>query len=433
MFSKCLFAAVLSALLLIGTALAGDSPKGNVHPYIHLSASERLRLVSWDNSITLNNDADGGNTFTRHRTKAMVRVFPHEKVEFGLELTNEFRYYFKPDSIDFEINEIFFDQLYLKGMVGPVTATVGRQNLIFGEGFVMLDGSPLDGSRSAYFNAARLDVKPCPQGTISIFYSFQPYQEDYLPLINDQDKALIEMDEQAYGIYLDRDLEKGNIQAYYLRKNRKNPTASTYGYEINTFGARLHTPLSSRLSFTGELATQSGEWNYRYDHSAFGFYTDIDYNTGWKQQFPKTLTAGLVYLTGDDPGTDRNEGWEPVFGRWPKWSESYIYTLLNEGNGIAYWSDYFSIYGRAEFRFTEKIGFRAEYQSLHADQRPDREYFEGRAGRNRGDLLMGKLTYKHNQYLSGHVVWEHFMPGNFYIQDADAANWFRIELMLKVE
>ncbi len=36
-------------------------------------------------------------------------------------------------------------------------------------------------------------------------------------------------------------------------------------------------------------------------------------------------------MSGDDPSTDDNEGWDPLFSRWPKWSELYIYSLATEG------------------------------------------------------------------------------------------------------
>ncbi len=37
----------------------------------------------------------------------------------------------------------------------PLTATVGRQDIIEGVGWLVMDGTPLDGSRTVYFDAAR--------------------------------------------------------------------------------------------------------------------------------------------------------------------------------------------------------------------------------------------------------------------------------------
>ena len=435
MLKKTLLSLILAALALSGAAFADDTPKGNVHPYIKLSASERFRFVSWDNSTTLDDARDGANTFTRHHTSVTGQFYPHDDVEFCLKLTNEFRYYFTPGDTDFEINEIFFDQLYARYTGRFINLTLGRQNLMFGEGLILFDGGPLDGSRSAYFNAARLDVKPCSKGMITLFYFFQPEQEDYLPLVNDQENALIEQDEQGFGVYLNRDFDKVNLQAYYLRKNRKDEIADLYAYEFNTLGIRLGFDITPQLAFAGEYASQTGEWDFLYDQSAYAGYAHLDYKTGWKEFLPTNLTLGFVYLSGDNPRTSNHEGWEPLFGRWPKYSESYIYTLLIEGNGIAYWSDYYSINARAGFALTDKVNFRAEYQSLHATRYPSMRIpwhaIRG-LGKNRGNMFIGKVNFTINEYLSGHALWEHFRPGSFYSEEADPANWLRVQLMLNV-
>ena len=75
-------------------------------------------------------------------------------------LTNEHRHWFKSnkglENKDFEIHELIFENLYLEGKKlggSPFGFVVGRQNLFYGEGFICWDGGPLDGSRTAYFNA----------------------------------------------------------------------------------------------------------------------------------------------------------------------------------------------------------------------------------------------------------------------------------------
>jgi hypothetical protein len=41
--------------------------------------------------------------------------------------------------------------------------------------------------------------------------------------------------------------------------------------------------------------------------------------------------------------------------------------------------------------------------------------------------------YVLNPRLTGHLLWEHFEPGSFYFDDADAYNWVRVEFMLNVK
>ena len=136
-------------------------------------------------------------------------------------------------------------------------------------------------------------------------------------------------------------------------------------------------------------------------------------------------------MSGDDNATEDWEGWDPLFGRWPKWSESYIYTQLLEG-GVAYWTNLHFIYIRSDFDIAPNVSLRAEYQGLMAPRAYQGSPL-GSTGTARGDMVIGKVTYKVNDYLSGNVTWEHFNPGDYYWEDADAANWLRFELMLKVE
>ena len=44
----------------------------------------------------------------------------------------------------------------------PVSFRVGRQDLTYGRGFVILDGTPLDGSRSVYSDAAKMTIHADP-------------------------------------------------------------------------------------------------------------------------------------------------------------------------------------------------------------------------------------------------------------------------------
>lgn len=434
MMLKRIFISVIFMMMVAGSfALAADdAPKGNIHPNFKLSFSERFRFVSWDNTTRL-----GGyyapNSFTRTRTSVMGQWYPSEQFELGLKFTNEFRYYFFPKTTDFTMNEVFVDQLYVKGSFEQFTVTVGRQNLFLGEGFVVWDGGPLDGSRSAYFNAARLDVMPCPEGVVSLFYFYQPVYDDYMPLIHDEEIKLVEDDEQGFGGYISRNFGKSNVQAYYIRKNVIDTLAGEVESGINTAGARLALPLNDQWSFTAEGAYQFGTFG-EVNRKAFGGYGYVDYRTNWPEYLPAKLTAGGVYLSGDDIGTEDYEGWDPLFGRWPKWSESYIYTLTIDSR-VAGWTNYANIFGRVMFDISSQIEIHAEYQHLLApvSALESHSFYLNGEGSCRGDMLIGKLTFNASDQISGHLLWEYFNPGDYYREFAQEANWLRFELMLKVQ
>jgi hypothetical protein len=295
----------------------------------------------------------------------------------------------------------------------------------------MMDGSPLDGSRSIYFNALRFDFELASQRTLTLFYSYQDVEENALPIINDQDQPLIEQPEEGFGAYFTGQSDTLDLQVYLIRKNIKK-LEGFYGATsgINCLGARARFPLLSQAKATLEAAYQMGRFG-DWDRKAFGGYGYLDYETNWPDYLPQMFTVGGIFLSGDDPDTDDWESWDPLFSRWPKWSESYIYTLIPE-EGVAHWQNLASVWSRASFTLSDALKFRLDYHHLMSSQVCSNSSYRG-GGKTRGDLVIGKLMYVLNPRLTGHLLWEHFEPGSFYFDDADAYNWVRVEFMLSVK
>ncbi len=418
---------ILLFFICLGMSRGADSPERKYK----FSVSERFRFVSWDNAVNLDDAKTDAFAFTRHRTHLTFQWLPAAGLELNAKLTNEFRNYMAPKDRDFEIHELFVDNLYFKwadlGRI-PLTLTLGRQNIMLGEGFVVMDGHALDGSRSIYFNAARADYSFKGDSVLTAFVSYVPDVDNILPVINDQEQALIEQPERGMGLYFTKKLNKAKAEAYFLRKDTDSTEARPIESGINTFGARITVPLMTNLSFCGEGAFQSGSYG-DFDRSAFGGYFHLDYSFSDSIPLVKTLTVGGIALSGDDPETERHEGWDPLFSRWPKWSESYIYTLIRE-NGVANWSNLNSIYGGLIFQFSPYIDLKVTQHFLGAFQEAN-EVFPGGTGNYRGSLLIGRLNVKIDKHLGGHFVWEHFNPGDYYFSGSDSFNWLRFELMLK--
>ena len=396
--------------------------------------TERTRFVTWDNAITLSDAADAGNTFTRHRTSIWGDWRPMDNLQFYAKFTNEFRYYFKPDNRDFDIHEIIFDNLYVKFTPSPsipVTLTLGRQNIILGEGFVVMDGHPLDGSRSIYFNAARADVKLSNNDNLILFYTYQPTTDDILPLINDKNQALVEKPETGIGIYYQTKFDNSlSLHAYVINKKVDTTAIDSVEEKFNTFGARVNFPLTENISLTAEAAYQNGTTGSN-NRNSYGGYAYLDYSTGFAVPLPKKVSAGVITLSGDDSSTKDVEGWDPIFSRWPKWSESYIYTqILENGGKVAYWSNFISIYGKLFFDISDMFNLDVHYHHMLSQyEMPSTSLLASGGGTTRGDLFIAKLNAAIDTHLTGHILLEHFMPGNFYTPSADGYTWFRCELM----
>jgi len=395
------------------------------------SFSERLRFVSWDNAINLDDGSGEVFSFTRHRTTMGFLWTPGAGVEFNVKLTNEFRNYLSPKNREFDINEIVFDNLYIKfkdpGKL-PLTLTLGRQNIMLGEGFVVMDGNPLTGSRTIFFNGVRADYRLNKNHNVSLFYVYMPETDNILPVINSLDQVLIEQPEKGLGVYYTGLFKKIRFESYFVRKNVEATDARPLESAFNTLGLRFSVPFNPAASLTVEAAYQSGTWGLA-DRSALGGYFHFDWKFPGDKKLLKKITLGGIYLSGDDPATLDFEGWDPVFSRWPKWSESFIYTLIRE-NGVAYWSNLNSIYLKMLLQLSPKINLDLAYHFLGA-QEAAKAVFPGGNGKNRGNLLIGKLNFPINKYITGHFLWENFKPGNYYFTGADGYNWIRFELLFR--
>ena len=241
----------LMCVVLCSVSHAGADASETEGSRFKVSFSERFRFVSWDNAVDLDASQDSRNTFTRHRTGLMVAWTPLSRLELGVKLTNEFRYYFVPEGRDFTLHEVFFDNLYVDWVRPgdlPLGLKLGRQNIMLGEGFVVMDGHPLDGSRSAYFNAVRMDVFLPQQNRLIVFYTYVPETDDLLPVLNDQDQPLLEQPEEGIGIYYSGQRANTGMEAYVIRKTIRRTEAHPVRSRINTLGGRMVYPLGRGFS-----------------------------------------------------------------------------------------------------------------------------------------------------------------------------------------
>ena len=426
---------ILLPLFFLGFTLniakAEEPAKANKFKF---SFSERIRLTSFDNSISLNDEAEGW-AFSRFRTNLGLSYQANKNLFFNFQLTNESRIWFAPGAKKSKFDETFIDQFYFKwNKIAkiPLELTIGRQNIMLDEGFICLDGQPLTGSRSAYFNAIKGNYAFNANSNITAFVSHIPKIDDILPIFNEYYPGQL-LEEQAntgIGIYYKAKIKKSNLSAYYFNKSTHKNEAYPIELQTNAIGARLVQPLAKDLSITAEFAQQFGKSGDA-DQSGFGGHFHLDYKLKKDSPVVKGLSFGGFYLSGDDPSTEKVEGWNPLWSRWPKWSESYIYTLIIENQGkVAYWSNIASINFSASGNFSEKVSFKAHYFHLMALE-DNLSSFCGGDGKSRGDLFTLKLNYKIDKFWSGHFLWENFTPGNFYSSDANGYNWLRFELMYK--
>lgn len=366
LIKKGLKISLLSGLLLFicGTGLFA---KTDFRTGLYL----RSRHEYWKNIFDFEESKKDNRNFFRVKSSVWAKADFNENTVAFVRLTNEFKKYVYFRQSDgskrpaFDINEVVFDNLYLdlkNFMDLPVNLRLGRQDFLFtyGEGFLIMDGTPLDGSRTHYFNALKAGWKINEKHTLDLLYINDPRDDTFLPVINENKppQPLNTTHEQAYSAYLKSKLnEKLYLESYYIYKIEDDKGGVKLQAEkgrINTlggFGRYSFNPFAVRA----QAAYEFGNYGLD-DRRAAGGYVYLDYFLSRIPWSPET-SIGYIYLSGDDPSTDKNEGWNPLFSRWPWMSELYSLSYNSE-SGLDYWTNLQMYRAELSLRPTKKSRLR---------------------------------------------------------------------------
>jgi hypothetical protein len=457
-------------------------------PFWKWGADLRLRDEFFDNALTLSSAADRHEqNYQRFRLRYWNVVTPAKNVDVTLRLTIESRNWSNtsfsaPFHTGFDFNEVVFDHanVKLKNIGGsPLTLTLGRQDLTFGEGFLIFEGTPLDGSRTIYFDAARASYElKAKKLTLDAIYVDQAARNDrILPPIKlatddatiggttfviGRKKAQIEHNERGVILYASsKAVSKTQIDGYYIyRQTRREPirvaTAADAGtwtpYEVqtpaddpymqtnlkrgdesnlHTLGGRVVGELQKVWRYRAELAFQTGDKNGK-DQRSLGLNTALMFNP--KTKLSHQLRFAYEYLGGDNPGTARDEQFDVLWGRWPRFSELYIYTYAPETR-ISQLGNLHRVGPGYSFKPTKNTEFVSDFYLMYAVRNnrtapPGFFSAEGK-GKTRGKLLTTIVRHKFGAHLSAHLWGEYFFPGSYYGEARrDTAVFIRAETIL---
>jgi hypothetical protein len=397
----------------------------------------RIRFVTADNHVDADSSLDDNWKFSRWRGRVWASVpIVDKKLKFNIRMTNEWRKWWDPDSTPAlrekyktRVNEFVFDNAYLDVNASKrVNLKIGRQDMFVGEGFVMMDGSPLDGSRTFYFNAARAIIR-VGKGTVEGFGISNTTDDRYLPIINESNKAIyrqaiLERDEQGAGVYVTQQLSKSLKGEFYDIFKREEPSSKGPLSRLNTTGVRFSGTVNDWFQHTGEFAYQRGDYG-AFTRKGFGGYLDVRKPL---KSVPKlALQFNYTYLSGDDPNTPDMEGWNPIFSRWPKWSELYLYTLAQEGVGPGYWTNLNMVSSGFAYKFSDKLTADFTYRLMRS---AEPRLIAGKlSGQGRGQLTITRFLYKVNKHWTGHFWGEVMRTGDFYKSGSSTAYFIRTEFM----
>ncbi len=409
---------------------------------LEIGFEERVRTERWNNIIDHDAAKEDARTQDRFRSRLWVTWTPSEGLRIVAGVANENKKITHPD-VAVNGREVFVETLYADWRIAPRwSMKVGRQNLMRGEGFVLFDGSALDGSRSAYFNALDLAWSP-GRSTLEFIAISDPGKDRYLPRINEASspaevQRLNEWDEQALGLYFTgREWSATTLEAYGFLKTETHDSRPVTNPQFQpdrrvwTLGSRVVRGLGWGWTAMGEFAWQwgsqralPGTQEAARDIAAWGGYARL--RKAFEAPGKPVLSLGYIGLSGDDPRTRRIEGWDPLFSRWPKWSELYIYSQVPE-RGVAYATNTGMWEVEARLAPTRQLELRATWYRMTAFQAPGGAGPLFGMGTRRGDLWEFRGDLALDEHWKADVVYERLSPGTFYTGSTPGA-YFRFEV-----
>ncbi|MCF7838077.1 MAG: alginate export family protein [Candidatus Marinimicrobia bacterium] len=391
----------------------------------------------------------GDNHFFRIRTRLWGQYTHDDQVHARVRLVNEFRLIDKPvgaaRSRDWDFpSETLVDQLYLdwRGLAdGLFDLRVGRQDLIYGTGKLLLDGTPKDGSRTIYFDAVKLTYRPAAETSLDVVGIYnQP--DAQLAVGKDRERDIVglargnnDMTESGGVLYLRSQVTPElPAEAYYIYKEESDWRTIDGTFmprrAVHTVGGRI-MPVVGPVRGNFELAGQWGDITAMDEHSSRD-QTGMMFDglLKWQPEPDQMAVFGLgyYYLSGDDPETGKDEGWNPLWARWPQYSELYVYAFDAEGAGR--WSNvslpYLSLTAKPHDRVQVKA--LAGYLSAPEKNGPGTGSERGWLYTLLTELQLGKNLLLAQDQLKGHLLLEVVEPGDYY-KVTDTAYFARWELL----
>ncbi len=354
-------------------------------------------------------------------------------VEFYFRLLNQFKKNSTP-SVPLNLDEVVFDNLYFnftKTFIPGLSIKVGRQDISFGEGFVVQDGSAVDGPRTGYFNAIDIAYS-WKKSKLDLIGILSPRQDRFLPIIHKQPRYMNETDEQGVlAYYTDRNRENTDLDLYYILKKEINDyrpdtfPAFAPDRRVNTLGGRIVRRFGHGVTSTGEFAFQKGRQQPDSRVEAWGGLGHLkkEFQAKWKPY----LLGGYIVFSGDDPSTpNKYEGWDPLFSRWPKWSGMYSWSLVPE-KGIAYWTNSRMVQAEAGFTPWKPLTLRGILYLNDAFHPYIGNSVIFAKGTRRGLMPEIIANYSFGHSIVGEFRYEMLMPGDFYT-GRDSGKFFRFEI-----
>ncbi len=440
----CTGLATLLVILGMGRSAIAEPVSLTVGDKLEFGGDIRVRQVFFDDIPIIADPPGvtrgGENHFFRTRTRLWARADFSEQISLYTRLVNEWRHYETGTDSNWDFpDEAIVDALYLdvNGLFdGLLDARIGRQDLIYGTGKLILEGTPKDGSRTLYHDAVRLRFHTWENNIVDVLGIYNQPESELA--INSQDRDLTgvdpgynDMTESGGAVYImNQQIEGLPFEAYYIFKRESGWVdrfeTNRPGRDVHTIGTRWMPHTEGGTSANIELAQQFGETDD--EHSLDAWMADVVLRQQFQQtRFVPTIGLGVYHISGNKLNTSRDEGWNPLWARWPQYSELYVYAWDAEAAGR--WSNVTMPYATLSLRPTEGsvLSLLVGRMTAPVKDGPGGGSERGWLGTARYDFTIGSQWFTDKDRLFGHLLLEVLEPGDYY-NVRDTAYFARWEL-----
>ena len=450
----------------------------NPTDWLNWGGDFRVRNEYFDNSLTLNKSSlRNEQDYFRFRERLWASIVPVTNLSVNARLAAEEREWMKPSFAKqfgyrqgLEERYGILDNANVKWNSAfdlPLSITAGRQDIQLGDPlnwWLVLDGTPYDGSWTTFFDSIRLtcDVKDI-QTKFDVIYIYQnALPDEWIPAIGRSSLNrhpspsvtgnapywLTEQTEQGVIFYgYNKSIENTEIDGYFIYKNdnrvHTDLLANGDNADIFTVGGKVTGNPFEHWKYSTEGAYQFGHKDdptLLHDDlgssvnrgiDAFGVNSSLSYL--FKDSLNNQASLVFEYLSGDDPKTTgKDEMFDILWGRWPRWSELYIYSYPNETSGkFAQLNNIMRVGANWSLSPIKDTTFSATYNALIApEDTPTRAMaptlFTDN-GHFRGHYLQTVLKHQFNKRISGHLWAEFIWMGDYYAHE-DVMTFLRAEM-----
>ncbi|MFZ5765238.1 MAG: hypothetical protein ACOY4H_06530 [Thermodesulfobacteriota bacterium] len=405
---------------LLTCILSTSSSRGD-EPQFTWGGDIRARIVDFHRIPTEKGGMPPENRFLRVRSRLQGAYRFTPDVAFQARLTNEWREYDSDKGRndyqamdEFIVDNFFLDAGKLCG--GRLDLRIGRQDLRYGTGKIISEGTPLDSSRAYYFNAIKARITLSPQLLIDLLGIANANEDEFA--IHRENRELFEGDENGGGIYVINNRTAALRQEYYYIFKHEVRQSSL---DLHTWGMRFTPRFSAALSANLELALQDGNRDNGNNVDSQLLDLSLFYALPLRQSRRPVVELSYYFLSGDDPDSSTEEGWHPVWARAPHYLSYIIPRALMPD--FASWSNLSMPSIGLSSAVTDNLSCQLRLAKVYASEKG----LDG--GTEKGTLFISRFTYTINKKWDGALHVEVMDPDSYYRTVNHYAHYAHLELM----